>query len=70
MPIEKTKKYVRVRLRSPKLFDKRSFRTIDPGRKGYTKLVVACPKGKYDKRKKKCKVGMKAQALLLNKKDF
>ena len=63
-------KYKRIRVKSPKLFDKRSFRIKDIGRKGFTKLVVACKKGDYDSKRKRCKTSMKTQAILLNKKDF
>ncbi len=65
-----TKKYLRVRVKNPKKFDRRSFRIKDVGRKGFTKIIIGCPKGKYDAKKKKCKVGTKTQAILLNRKDF
>jgi hypothetical protein len=70
MPIEYTKRYKRIRVKSPKKFDRRSFRTKDVGRKGFTKIIVACPKGKYNARKKVCKVGTQTQAILLNRRDF
>ena len=59
-----TKRYKRVRIKSPKKFDKRSFRIKDVGRPEHTKIVIACPKGKYDAKKKRCKVGMQLQAVL------
>jgi len=65
-----TKRFKRIRVKSPKQFDSRSFRIKDVGRKGYTKLIIACPKNKYDAKRKKCKVGTKTQAVLLNRKDF
>lgn len=65
-----TKGYKRIRVESPRYFDKRSFRTKDVGRRGFTKIVVGCPKGKYDSKKGKCKVGTKTQAILLNRRDF
>ncbi len=57
-------RYKHIRVRSPKEFDPRSFRVIDPGRPGYTKLVIGCPKGKWDNRRKRCKVGTRVQAIL------
>ena len=68
--IHTTKKYHRVRVKSPKSFDSKSLRVKDVGRKGFTKIVVGCPKGKYDSKKKRCKVGTKTQAILLSRKDF
>jgi len=45
----RTKNYVRYRIRSPKLFKKTSFRTLDVGRKKHHQLVRARLKstGKY-----------------------
>ena len=63
-----TKKHKRIRLKSPKKFDPKSFRIIDPGRVGYTKIIVACPKGKF--KKGRCTVGTVAQSILLSRKDF
>lgn len=57
-------KYVRKRVRPVKFFDKRSFRTVDVGRPGHHKIIIGCQKGKYDKKKKMCKVGTKVQAIL------
>lgn len=65
-----TKRYKRIRVKSPNYFDKRSLRTKDVGRRGYTKIIVGCPKGKYDARRKKCKVGTKTQTILMDRKDF
>lgn len=59
-----TKRYRRIRVKSPSKFDKRSLRIKDVGRKGYTKIIVGCPKGKYDPKKKRCKVGTQTQAIL------
>jgi len=67
MPIEKTKTTCRKRIVDPKKFDKRSFRTKDVGRKGFTKIIVACPKGEYNARKKRCSVGMKTQSIIKKK---
>lgn len=38
-------KYFRARQEPPSHFQKGSFRTIDPGRKGHMKLVIGRPKG-------------------------
>lgn len=54
-------KYIRERVASPKKFAKGSLRTITRGGK---KIVVGCPKGKYDAKRKRCKVGMRAQSIL------
>lgn len=60
-------KYIHERVRSPKLFDPRSFRVIDPGRKGHTKLIIGCPKGEWDERRKRCRVGTRLQSILREK---
>ena len=62
MKVHKTKGYDRYRVQDPKKFDPRSFRVIDPGRPGHTKMVVACPKGYF--RGGRCRVGMTVQAVL------
>ena len=64
-------KYVRERKKSPKKFAKGSFRTIKAGKK---KLIVGCPKRKWDPKKVwkkagktikgKCKAGMQVQSVL------
>lgn len=64
----KRAKYRHHRLKSPKKFAKKSFRVIDPGRKGHTKFIVACPKGEWSRKRKRCKVGMQKQARLVEKK--
>lgn len=55
----------RVRVREPSQFDKRSFRSHPIGRSGCTRIIVACPRGKY--RGGKCSVGMKTQAYRFKK---
>jgi hypothetical protein len=60
-----TKNYKRDRIKDPKGFDPRSFRVIDPGRPGHTKMVVACPKGFF--KQGRCRVGMQVQAVLREK---
>ena len=67
MPYGKRAKFVHKRVESPKKFDKRSFRVVDPGRPGCLKLVTGCPIGKYDPKAKRCKVGMKVQKMILEK---
>lgn len=42
-------------------FDRRSFRWITRGK---TRLLIACPKGKWKPRAKRCKVGTRAYAVL------
>jgi hypothetical protein len=59
-----TERFKRERKRDPKEFDPKSFRTVDPGRKGFTKLVVGCPKGQFDPVTKRCRVGTKVQAVI------
>ena len=46
-------------------FDKKSFRTKEV--KSGVKLVIGCPKGKFDSDTQKCKVGMKLQKILRKK---
>lgn len=63
------RKYCRQRLADPKDFDRRSFRTVAvPGRPD-RKIVTGCPAGEYQPRKGVCKVGLKAQSMLLAVKD-
>lgn len=66
MPRHTTERYLRERKQNPKKFDPRSFRVIDPGRPGHTKMIVACPKGYFSGGK--CKVGMQVQAVLKERK--
>jgi len=46
-------------------FDKRSFRTIKKD-KG-VRIIIGCPKGKWDDKKKRCKVGTRVQKILYPK---
>jgi len=66
MPIEKTKRFLRKRIASPKKFAKESFRTkeVKPG----VKIIVACPKGKFSKKTKRCKEALEVQAILRERK--
>ncbi len=63
-----TKRYKRIRVKSPSYFDKKSLRIKDVGRKGFTKIIVGCKKGKF--KKGRCSIGTKTQAVLLNRKGF
>jgi len=67
MPVTSGKysKFTHKRLFDPRLFDPRSFRVkkISPEKK----LIIACPKGYWDAKRKKCKIGTKAQAILTRK---
>jgi len=84
-PVAKGKKsrarYKHKRLRDPKKFHKTSFRTIDPGRPGYTKAIIGCPisrETKYvrgqcyikdEETGKWLKGGMQTQAMLREKRN-
>lgn len=59
-----TENFVRHRIRSPRAFKKDSFRTIDPGRKGHTKLII----GKIARGKSKG--DWRVQSVLVNKQDY
>lgn len=54
-------KYQHRRLKAPGKLDQRSLRTV---RSGAARVIVGCPKGKYEPRKKRCKVGTRAKAVL------
>lgn len=54
-------RYCRARKASPAKFAKRSLRTT---KRGKVRIVIGCPKGKWDKRKKRCKVGTRVQTIL------
>lgn len=62
-------RYRHVRIAPPGAFDPRSLRTIDPGRLGGTKLIVGCPKGAYDLKRRRCRAGTRAQAELHEKRN-
>lgn len=53
----RTKKY-----RSKRSFAPGSFRTVKL--KGGRRLVVGCPRGKYNRRSKRCRVGTRSYELL------
>lgn len=56
-----TGRYCRARKASPKKFAKGSFRTITRGK---VKIVIGCPKRKWNKKTGRCKVGTRAQTVL------
>lgn len=61
MPAELTQTYLRIRVRSPTAFDKKSFRTDDIGRPGHSKRITGILK----------KTGKWAtQTWLINRKDL
>jgi len=63
--IEKTKTECRKRVKDPKKFDKRSFRSKRLSKR--TRILVACPKGQYSSKLKRCKVGMQTQSIIKKK---
>ena len=56
------KNFFRCRKASPKLFDPRSFRTRRKPRG--IRFIIACPKGKWSPKTKRCKVGTRLQSIL------
>ncbi len=61
------KNFTSERLEPPSHFDKRSFRTIVQS--DGTEIVIGCPKGKYDAKTGRCKVGTRAQAIRKPKRE-
>lgn len=61
---ETVKNFKHCRVAPPELFTKKSFRTKTVDKKRNIKMVVGCPKGKYDAKKGKCKVGMRTQKMM------
>lgn len=62
MPVEYTKAYVRRRKMAPSRCSPGSFRTIKTGKRH--KRVVCCPKGRWSRKARRCRVGMKTQSVL------
>lgn len=60
--VEPVKGYRRKRQKSPRSCAPGSFRTMTVNHD--TKMVVCCPRGKYNKRSKRCKVGLIVQTKL------
>ena len=58
--IEKRGKYCHKRIKNPKYFDKRSFRTKNLNKT--TKIVIGCKKGHY--KRGICKIGTETQKVL------
>lgn len=56
-----TKRYARYRIKSPSKFQKGTFKTIDVGRIGHTKIIIGRPKGQET---------TEAQAVLISIKDY
>lgn len=50
----------RIRQAPPAKFDKRSFRVIT---RGAQQITIGCPKGKWDAKRGKCKVGTRIQTV-------
>lgn len=73
--IETSRNEFRFRVKSPRKFDKRSFRRTDIGKKhlrgkSCATLIVGCPKGHWHPRSRKgkqCDVGLQTQAVRFNK---
>jgi len=63
--IDITKSECRKRMEDPKKFDKRSFRSKKINKN--TRIIVACPKGEYDSKNKKCRVGLQIQSFIKKK---
>ena len=59
--MERTDHYCVEEIESKGKFDRKSFRTIIQDEH---RIVIGCPKGKYDKAAQICRVGTKAQAIL------
>ena len=65
MPIDITKNECRKRQTNPNKFDKRSFRSKKVSKR--TRIIIGCPRGKYNQKTKKCKVGTKIQSIIKKK---
>jgi len=61
MPLEITQHYVRRRERSPRSCARGSFRTV---KRGTARIVVCCPKGHWNRKARRCRVGTRAQSIL------
>lgn len=67
MPIPKIATDVK-KLLDKKKFDRASFRTKticpkEDGTKGCLRIIIGCPKGNWQPRKKRCKIGTKAHVI-------
>lgn len=61
-PYSSRSRFKHERIESPSKFDKRSFRTIT--QPDGTEVTIGCPTGKFDAKRKRCKVGTRAQRVL------
>lgn len=64
MPTETTARFRRARLMSPKRCAPGSFRTEVPPGAPNVRIVVCCPRGKWDSAAQRCTVGTRGQAIL------
>ena len=62
----KSGKFCVKRIENPKKFAKDSFRTIKVSKN--VRVTIGCPKGKWNKRSKRCKVGTRAQRVMVKPK--
>ncbi len=60
--VDRTKNYCRYRKLDPKKCAKGSFRVKQVSKN--VKITVCCPKGKYSKKAKRCRVGLKTQSFM------
>lgn len=63
-------RYEHIKLEDKNKFDPKSFRTIDPGRRGCTRVLVGCERNKWDAEDKRCDIGMKPISVMLEKACF
>lgn len=69
--IERTKNEYAIRVEDPRDFDKKSFKTtMIPAKSGKVNIITGCPKGKWNKKTKRCSVGMPTQTYRLSTDDF
>ncbi|MEM5810223.1 MAG: hypothetical protein QW156_05025 [Candidatus Aenigmatarchaeota archaeon] len=54
--------YCREEVADPRLFDKRSFRTVSPRKD--VRIIIACLKGQWDEKRQRCKVGTRTVSIL------
>lgn len=66
--VHTTKNLYRVRIKSPKVCDVRSFRVKILSKKKGIKATVCCPVGEF--KRGKCEVGTILQSILYDKKKF
>jgi len=64
-PVRYTKNFKRINVIRKDYFDPESFRTLDVGEEGGTKIVLGCLKGKY--KQGKCSEPLKLHTILKEK---